>query len=182
MIAREVAHKYAGALFLAAREKDVVSQIYDELGDLDKVAQKEKNLLDYLVSPRVLESDKLSFVGSILTDRVHPMISQFMVVLIEKGRVKFLHEIVDEFNRKVEAERGIGRATVITAIKLTDGEKKKLVEKLSAKINLKVVLEEEIDNSIMGGVIIITHDQIIDGSVRHGLDVIEQTLSKIRVA
>lgn len=182
MIAREVAKKYSNAFYLAAKERNLISRIYEELGDLDKIARSQKDFLEFLGTPRVSETDKLSFVASVFTDRVHPMMTQFLIVLIEKGRIGFLHEIVDEFNRKVEAERGIGRATIITATSLTDTERKKLIDKLSAKLNLKVVLEEELDKNIMGGAIIITHDQIIDGSVRHGLDVIENTLSKVRVA
>ena len=182
MIAREVAKKYSNALYMAARDKNVVSRIYDELGDLDKVVQSQREFLEFLKSPRNSESDKLAFIASVFTDRVHALLMQFLVVLVEKNRVKFLHEIIDEYNRHVEAERGIGRATVITAMKLTETERKKLIDKLSARLNLKVVLEEELDPKIMGGVIIITHDQIIDGSVRYGLDVMEQTLNKVRVA
>ena len=182
MISREVAKKYSNALYLAAKERNLVSKIYEEMGDLDKIARSQKEFLEFLKTPRVPETDKLSFVASVFTDRVHPLLMQFFVVLIEKSRIGFLHEIVDEFNRKVEAERGVGRATVITARVLTDSERKKLIEKRSAKLNLKVVLEEEIDRSIIGGAIVITHEQIIDGSVQHGLDVIKQTLSKVRVA
>ena len=50
------------------------------------------------------------------------------------------------------------------------------------KLNLKIKLEEELDPSLMGGAVIITHDQIIDGSVKHGLELLEQSLNKVRVA
>lgn len=182
MISREVAKKYSNALYLAARDKNLVPQMFEEIGDLDKVVKTQSEFLNFLKTPRVSENDKLSFVASILTDRVHPMLVQLMIVLIEKHRIGFLPEIIDEFNRLVEAERGIGRATVITATELNNSERKKLVDKLSEKLKLKVILEEEIDKDIVGGMIVITHDQIIDGSVRHGLDIIEQTLHKVRVA
>ncbi|MCH7691685.1 MAG: ATP synthase F1 subunit delta, partial [candidate division Zixibacteria bacterium] len=90
--------------------------------------------------------------------------------------------IIDEFDRKVEADRGIGRATVISAKELTEAEKQKLIEKLSKKMNLKIQIETEIDPNMIGGVIVLTHDQIIDGSIRYGLDMIEQSLQKVRVA
>jgi len=33
----------------------------------------------------------------------------------------------------------------------------------------------------MGGMIVIMHNEIIDGSVRHGLDMIEEQLAKLKV-
>jgi F-type H+-transporting ATPase subunit delta len=182
MLAREVAKKYANALYLASKEKEIVSEVYEQLGQLDRIAESEKAFLEFLKSPRNTELNKKSFVNAVLQKRVHAIIVQFLNVLLEKSRIKFLREIIDEFNRLVEAERGLGRATVITAAPLTAGEKNNLIEKLSGKMNLKIKIEEEIDTSIMGGVIIITHNQIIDGSIKHGLDVLEQTLNKVRVA
>ena len=110
------------------------------------------------------------------------MIIQLFVVLIEKNRFEHFLEIIDEFDRKVEADRGIGRATVISAKELTETEKQKLIEKLSKKMNLKIQIETEIDPNMIGGVIVLTHNQIIDGSIRHGLNMIEQSVQKVRVA
>jgi len=182
MIEREVAKRYANALYLAGKEKDIVPEIYEQLVQLDIIADSEKAFLEFLKSPLIREIDKMSFVDAVLKKRVHAIVVQFLNVLLEKRRIKYLREIIDEFNRLVEAERGLGRATVISAAKLTDAERKNLIGKLSEKLKLKIKLEEEIDPGILGGVIIFTHDQIIDGSVRHGLDVLEQDLNKVRVA
>jgi len=138
--------------------------------------------LEFLKSPRNTENDKKSFVSAVLQKRVHAIIVQFLNILLEKNRIKYLREIIDEFNRLVEAERGIGRATVISATPLTELEKRELTDKLSSRLNLKIKLETEIDPSLMGGAVIITHDQIIDGSIKHGLDLLEQSLNKVRVA
>ncbi len=182
MRTREVARKYATALYLLSKEKDVATDIYEQLSEIQKVALSDKEFLDFLKSPRVAESDKKEFVSNVFGRRVHPMIVQLFVVLIEKNRFEHFLEIIDEFDRKVEADRGLGRATVISAKELTETEKQKLIEKLSNKMNLKIRIETEIDPNMMGGVIVLTHNQIIDGSVRHGLDLIEQSLQKVRVA
>lgn len=182
MISREVAKKYANAMFMASKEKEILPEVYEQLGHLDNIAHSEKAFLEFLKSPRFTEKDKKTFVANVLQKRVHAIIVQFLYILLEKNRIKFLREIIDEFNRMVEAQRGIGRATVISAMPLTETEKRNLIDKLAAKLKLKIKLEQEIDSNIMGGVIVITHDQIIDGSVKHGLDLLEQSLYKVRVA
>ena len=182
MKTREVARKYATALYLSTKDKDIVTEIFEQLSEIQKIAQHDNNFLNFLKSPQVAESDKKDFVSSVFGSRVHPMIVQLFVVLIEKNRFEHFLEIIDEFDRKVEADRGIGRATVISAKELTEAEKQKLIEKLSEKMNLKIQIETEIDPNMIGGVIVLTHNQIIDGSIRHGLDMIEQNLQKVRVA
>ena len=90
-------------------------------------------------------------------------------------------EIIDDFVRLAEAEKGIGRITVYTAVTLLDDERLKLKESLLVKSGLKVVLEEKIDKSIYGGMIVVMHNEIIDGSIRHGLEQVEDKLRKVRV-
>ncbi|MCH9025181.1 MAG: ATP synthase F1 subunit delta [candidate division Zixibacteria bacterium] len=182
MKTREVARKYATALYLSTKDKDIVTEIFEQLSEIKKIAQHDNNFLDFLKSPQVPESDKKEFVAKVFGSRVHPMIVQLFVVLIEKNRFEHFLEIIDEFDRKVEADRGIGRATVISAKELTEAEKQKLTEKLSKKMNLKIQIETEVDPNMIGGVIVLTHNQIIDGSIRYGLDMIEQSLQKVRVA
>jgi len=182
MRTREVARKYAAALYLLSKEKDVATKIYEQLSEIQKIALSDKEFLIFLESPRTTESDKIEFVNNVFGGRVHPMIVQLFIVLIGKNRFEHFLDVIDEFDRKVEADKGIGRATAISAKELTEEEKRKLIEQLSKKLNLKIKLETEIDPNMIGGVIVLIHDQIIDGSVRHGLDLIEQSLQKVRVA
>ena len=182
MKTREVARKYATALYLSTKDKDIVTEIFEQLSEIQNIALSDNKFLNFLKSPQVPESDKKDFVDKVFGERVHPMIVQLFVVLIEKNRFEHFLEIIDEFDRKVEADRGIGRATVISAKELTEAEKQKLTETLSKKLNLKIQIETEIDPNMIGGVIVLTHDQIIDGSIRYGLDMIEQSLQKVRVA
>ena len=60
-------------------------------------------------------------------------------------------------------------------------ERIKLKDKMQMKTNLEIILEEKVDPSIIGGMIIILHNEIIDGSVSHGLNAVEEQLAKVRV-
>jgi len=105
----------------------------------------------------------------------------FLLVLVKKRRIRFLPEIVDELDRLIRAEKGIARATCITVHPITDIERNRIINELTKKTSLKIELEEKIDLSILGGMIIILHNQIIDGSVRYGLDQLKNRLMKVKV-
>ncbi len=181
MLIYEVAGKYARALFLSARERNLLDTIYEQMRDLREVVRRDPRLLEFLSAPQVLESAKKDLVRRVFESRIERLLVEFLVVLVDKRRVGFLVEIVDEFERLVEAERGVGRVTVVTAVPLTEKERTRLTEKMAAKTGLSIVLEEKLDRSIVGGLIVVLHDEIIDGSIRHGLNLVREQLAKVRV-
>ncbi len=182
MLAQEVASKYAQGLFLAAQDKNLIDQGYEQLADVRDIVEKDASLLNFLQAPQMLEDDKLRIVSTVFTGKIEQLFVEFLLLLVRKHRAGFLTEIIDEYSRLVEAERGIGRVTVITAIPITEDERSKLKDRLARKINLKIVLEEKVKPAILGGMIVITHNEIIDGSIRHALDSFNEQLRKVKVA
>jgi len=181
MLAQEVARKYAQALFAAAKEKELIDKAYEQFNDLKAFLASDSTLLTFLKAPEVPEEHKEVLVRNVFRERIEQLFIEFLIVLVEKHRIAFLPEVIDEFTRLVEAEKGIGRATVITATPLNETEKSDLVTKLTAKTDLKIELEEKVDPDILGGMIVILHNEIIDGSVRRGLDLLEEQLVKVKV-
>ena len=181
MLIWEVAGKYAQALFLSAKERNLLDKVYEQMRDLKEVVEADRSLLNFLGAPQVLEEAKKSLIRDVFGKRLERLLVEFLVVLVDKGRAGFLVEIIDEYERLVEAENGVGRVTVITAVPLSDAERSRLSEKMAVKTGLKIVLEEKVDPSVIGGMIAILHDEIIDGSVRHGLNLAREQLDKVRV-
>ncbi|MEA3297595.1 MAG: ATP synthase F1 subunit delta [candidate division Zixibacteria bacterium] len=181
MIAQEVAKKYASGLFLSVKEKGAIDQAYDQLRDLESFLATDPTFMNFLVAPHVLDEHKLTLVRDVFTDRIDRLFVEFLIVLVRKHRIGYLHEIIDKFVRFVEYEKGIARVTVITAVSLTDSERQNLTARLATRTGHTIKLEEKTDTEIMAGMIIILHNKIIDGSVRRGLDLIEGQLTRIRV-
>jgi F-type H+-transporting ATPase subunit delta len=181
MLIHEVARKYASALFQAAKEKSLIDASYAQMNDFRAFITKDKNLLRFLTAPQIGEDEKIALVREALGNSLDQLFVEFLVVLIEKGRIGYLESIIDEFNRQVEAHKGIGRATVFTAVPLNDDERRRLTERLAAVSGLNIRTEQKIDKSIIAGIIVIMHNQIIDGSVRHSLLQIQEQLLHVRV-
>ncbi len=181
MLSQEVAKIYANALLLSVVEKKMIDVAYDQFSSLKKLIADDKSLVNFLSAPQVLDENKQSLLRNVFSSRIEKLFVEFLIVLVDKNRVNFLPEVIDEFTRLVEAKRGIGRVSVITAVPLNDGERANLKNTLQAKTKLDIILEEKVDPSILGGMIIILHNEIIDGSVSHGLSAVEEQLSKVRV-
>ena len=181
MLAQEVARRYAHALFLSAKEKGLMETAYEQLNDLKGFLATDATLLNFLTAPQVLDEHKLALVQDVFGSRLERLFVEFLMVLVRKHRIAYLPEVIDEFSRLFEAEKGIGRVSVITAVALTDAEKSALVKRLEAKTGLKIELEEKVDPGIISGMVVVLHNEIIDGSVRRSLDLLEEQLEKVKV-
>ena len=70
------------------------------------------------------------------------------------------------------------RARVTSAVPLTETEKIKVSEKLYTLTGQTAMIRYEVDPDILGGIIIETDEQIIDGSVRRRLKEIKEVIDK----
>ncbi len=61
---------------------------------------------------------------------------------------------------------------------LTEDEVTRLVAKLENKYSKKILLKQEIDKSIIGGLYVRVGDDVIDGTVKSRLDDMKQIMLK----
>ena len=181
MLAQEVAKKYSTALFNIVREKSLIDEAYEQFEQLDGLVSKDDSLLQFLLAPHILDQNKVALLKDVFGKRLNPLFLEFLLVLVSKHRIGFLHEIIEEFRARVADARGMLVAKVTTAISLNDADRANLIARLAAKTGKTIELDEKIDPSILGGMIIIIGDQIIDGSVRHDLSQLRMELMKLKV-
>ena len=88
-------------------------------------------------------------------------------------------DIADEYQRLLNAYRGIDEAEVLTAVPLDDGDKQRLAERLGAVVGKKVIIKAEVDSSLIGGVVARIGGKLIDGSTRSRLEALKKELSGV---
>jgi len=181
MLAQQVAKKYATALFGLAKEKGILEQVSDEFRDLRQLLRDNRQLMDFLTAPQILEEDKQGAVQEILSKRVSDGFLQFLLLLVSKHRVQHLGVTADYFESLVREEKGILKARVITAVPLSEDLRLGLKERLERLSGKLIVLHPEVDERIIGGIIVILKDQIIDMSIRFQLDKLRDELLAVRV-
>jgi F-type H+-transporting ATPase subunit delta len=181
MFSSEVARKYAKALFLSVKSRNLVDETYEQFQTFRTLVDDQRGFLSLLAGPTIPVQEKTALVRRVFGDQLNRLHVEFLAVLIRKRRIRFLPEIIDELVRLSEEEKGISRATVIAAVDFSQTDEERLVRQLEAKTGDRVLLDKKIDPSVMGGMIVLLHNEIIDGSVRHGLDLLREHLAKLRV-
>lgn len=162
-----LAKRYARALLEVALERGEVEEVRSDLFNVAELYETSEALRTYLASPSFRRVDKRRALDAVLADKVAETTLRFLHVVIDKGRMAAIRAMADAFDEASDAARDVAKAHVTTYMPLEDAQRQALLGKLQDFTQRSSVrLEEEVDPSILGGVIVQLGDTLIDGSVR----------------
>jgi F-type H+-transporting ATPase subunit delta len=166
--------RYARAAFELALEKNEL-KVWQE--GLKKMAGLTTNqqLMDLLQNPRVPFDAKKNLLEKGLGE-IHPLAFNLAILLVSKGILSRSGDIFQQYNNLLDAHRGVERARVTTALPLGTEEKEVVSRRLGEIIDRKVVMDGQVDPSIIGGFIARIRDTLIDGSIRQKLETLKKNL------
>jgi F-type H+-transporting ATPase subunit delta len=92
------------------------------------------------------------------------------------GRAAEMPEIVDRFVKLAAGERQHEVAEVRSAVPLDEGQRQRLAEALSQATGKQVEVKVIIDEKVLGGLVARIGDTVIDGTIRHRLEQLKETI------
>jgi len=104
------------------------------------------------------------------------IIKKFLLYLFRKNDFKKIESIINEFIKYNDEQSGVIRSEVISAVKLSSKDKKEVASLLESMTGKKVMLAEEEDKSLIGGVKILAGDKMIDGSLKNIINAFKKQL------
>lgn len=170
---------YAQSLFDAAIEENALEETMKQVDMLKGIFGETPAFLTLLSSPAVTDGEKQELLQNTLSGRIEGILYNFMRILADKGRASLFQKIADEFTAIYRAYHGILPVTAVTAFPMSEQQIARLGEKLSASIGKKVLLDNKIDPSLIGGVLLRYDGHEIDGSVKDRLDKLRGVLRGI---
>ena len=104
------------------------------------------------------------------------MVHDFICLVTDKNRISYFGKITDAFIEHYNQHNNITEMTVITSIPLKPDLKARLIKKLEQKSGKTVKLNEKVDPSIIGGIILRMGNSQIDNSIKDRLEAVAQQL------
>jgi len=174
MARKAYAKRYAQAVFEIAREKNELDRWESDLKGIAGVVG-ETAVAAFLESPKFSFDDKAHMLSEQMKG-VNPLALNLVYLLVAKGRLDMIGDIVNEYQRSLDSYRGIERAEAVTAVPLDDEDKLKLTEYLAAVVGKKIFLNVEVDTGLLGGVAVRMGGKLLDGSTRSKLAALKREL------
>ena len=178
MIEGSLSRRYARALFQLALEERREEEIGHEIERF--VALFENPALNNVLSnPAFAVQSRKNIVAELAGNlRISPLAIHFLSLLLERDRLSFLPTIVSRYRHLLDEKKGQVEARVRAAAVLDDGNLKRLREALRKIAGKEVVLQQESDPSLIGGLVIELEGKIYDGSVRTQLEQMKQRMER----
>jgi F-type H+-transporting ATPase subunit delta len=168
------ARRYAQAAFEIAVESDETRAWELALGAIAGFLS-DPQVRQVLDDRRVGQEPKQRLLEAALGD-LPKLPLNFARLLVRKNRTGLVGEIEEQFKRMLEEREGIARVTARTAVPMTIGEQEMLAERITRQTGQSVILDTEVDPSILGGVVIQIGDRLIDASTRQRLEELREKL------
>ena len=172
-----VASRYGLALYSLAIDKNKVSVWQEEIKELTRIFLENTDFVMILGSSFISLQERYEILDKSMVG-VDDEIIALIKVVMENNRTSLLLDIFDSFNSYCNEYRGVSEGFVYSTLKLEQKVISQLEEKISQIEHQKVELKNVIDPTLIGGVRIVIHDRIYDGSIKHHLEVMKKDLLK----
>ena len=174
-----IARRYAKALLLIGKEDGKAETYREELIGIASLVEREESLEQAIANPLYNTSDRRKVLLTIIEKlNLSKVMSTFLILLYDKGRISFLRSINDFYQKLADELKGVVRASLVSATELSSDEVEKIRTTLSKKTGKDVIFKVEQDPTLTGGVITRIGDILLDGSIKTQLINMRESLKR----
>ena len=179
---KNLAQKYAAALFADAKTEDCVDSVHSELRDLVRLSAECSEFAELLKTPLLNEKIRLDAVEAV-ADKLglSTLAHNFLGVLAQNGRLSLLDEIESAFDRLYDDDKGILNVRVTTAVPMDDAQTRRLTDVLASVYDKQIRLNPTVDENLIGGLTVQVGTVMADLSVKTQLQKINLAMKGVGV-
>ncbi len=172
-----LAKRYAKALFQVGKEENALADFSKNLTEMAELYAEVPEVVDGLTNPLypqdVREKVMEHLVGAM---KASALMANFLNLLVQKRRADVLPDIAMVFQALVDDENNMCQGTVISASEISSDLNDKIKATLEKITGKQVVVTNEIDPTIIGGIIARVGDLLLDGSIKTQLKGLEESI------
>lgn len=166
--------RYAEAAFQLAERDGSIETWRRELEQA--AAETDGQLMAVLANPALPLDERLTAANRVFAGLSQP-VRNLVLLLVKRHRIEQLPRVAGEFARLDDRRNGITHATATSAAPLTDLETRALTARLEQMTGGRIALTTDVDESLLGGLVVRVGDRLIDGSVRGRLERLRNQLA-----
>jgi F-type H+-transporting ATPase subunit delta len=173
----EIARVYAEALFEVGKEKDKLDELRSELADFADALAENKEMQVFFFSPYFSSAEKKDGIDRVVQGGDEEFVN-FLELLAEKHRMPVIFRIRRQFDELWKQENHRIDVTVTSATELDEGVVKQIGKEIEEQTGRKVDLSSEVDDSILGGLVLQVGNMVLDASIRNRLEKLRKNVAQ----
>jgi F-type H+-transporting ATPase subunit delta len=149
--------------------------VREQLEEVVTAAAEVPELRELLRNPQLDPRARAAALEEVLAGG-DQLLRNFLLVLVDKGRIGELEVIAEEFERLVAEQEGVLSAELTTAVELSDDDERRLLQQIETASGRKVEATRHVDPGLIGGIVLQVGSHRLDASVRGRLDRLRRAL------
>jgi F-type H+-transporting ATPase subunit delta len=177
-VSQAVVAPYAEALMSLAQEYNSLDAIAADVRLIGNTLADSVELTQLFASPLIGANIKKGVIESAFASQVNAVTKSFLLLLVDRKRIAFLAEILQEFKTLLRVIDQVALAEVTSALQLSRAQEDTICDRVKSMTKAKTVeLAITINPDLIGGVIIKVGSQVVDASIRGQLRRLKSSLA-----
>ncbi|MDX6585596.1 MAG: F-type H+-transporting ATPase subunit delta [Solirubrobacterales bacterium] len=173
----EIARVYGDALFAVAKDEEKIDEIREELGEFADALSEDRDLQVFFFSPYFSSEEKRDGISKAVSG-ASEQFENFLSLLAEKHRLPAIFRIRSHYDELWAEENKRLEVRVTSAVPLDDAVVKRVGEEIERQTDRKIDLEAEVDEDILGGLVLRVGNMVLDASLREKLNRLRKEVSR----
>lgn len=179
-ISTGIAARYAKAVYELASDASDVQAIETDLTALQDALNESDDFKALINSPIYTRAQQSGAIGAIAKKmQLSEIMANTLALMADKRRLFVLPALLRTLREIIAVEKGEITADVVSAKALTKAQTDKLSKSLNAKTGKDVTLNQTVDESLIGGLVIKLGSKMIDTSIRSKLDSLQNVMKEV---
>jgi ATP synthase F1 delta subunit len=176
-MAQEPARVYAEAMFDVAKERGKLDAIGEELAQFADAVSDDRELQVFLFSPYFSSAEKIDGLHRAVSG-ADPELMNFLELLVEKHRMPEVFRIRARFEGLWKQENKRLDVTVTSAVELDPAVVEEVGAEVERQTGRKVELASQVDDGILGGLVLQVGNMVLDASIRSRLEKLRKSVAQ----
>lgn len=179
-ISTGIAERYASAVFDIAKEGKDLKALEADVAAIEAAIADSADFRTLLTSPLYSRDEQQTAITALAKKmKLSATTTNVLGLLASKRRLFVLPQLAKVLRDRLADERGEVTAEVTTAKALTKTQMDKLAKTLKDKVGKAVTIQETVDESIIGGLIVKVGSKMIDTSIKSKLAALQNTMKEV---
>jgi F-type H+-transporting ATPase subunit delta len=173
----EIAQVYARSLFEVAKEHNELDTVREQLGAFTDTLNDNREVAIFFFSPYFATNEKKAGLERMITG-AEPIFMNFLEALLERHRMPAIFRIRVAYEQMWEEENRLLPVQVTSAVELDEQTVNSIGERIGKQTGRKIELSSEVDDGIIGGIVLRVGNVILDASIRNRLEQLRKQVAQ----
>jgi F-type H+-transporting ATPase subunit delta len=179
-ISSGIASRYATAVFSLAKEDKKLKPLEADVDALDGALTGSADLRTLVSSPVYSRAEMGQAISAVAKKmKLQPIMVNTLALMASKRRLFVLPSLLAALRSRIAKEKGELTAEVASAKALTKTQAASLAKTLKAQLGLDVKIKANVDESLIGGLVVKVGSKMIDTSIRSKLNALQNKMKEV---